>query len=148
MEIPPENGGRGHNFYVWQLSEATVLMSRQIFRYGRKWGWINHQNQLSFIRSIKNWKRYECKCRSCCLVVWNVHMMLLHWKLWCFIKETLKFDNSLLMYVLTFDVRGRRLLGSVHYNMIRLYPLLRKTTQWSCPHTAQIRKFQIEPGGP
>ena len=96
MQIPSENGGRGHNFYVWQLSEATVLMLRQIFRYGRKRGWIEHQNQLSFIRSIENWKRYECKCRSCSLVVfvWNVHLMLIQWKVWCFMKKIFKVSST------------------------------------------------------
>ena len=96
MQIPSENGGRGHNFYVWQLSEATVLMLRQIFRYGRKRGWIEHQNQLSFIRSIENWKRYERKRTSSGLYVfvWNVHMMLLQWKLWCFIKKIFKVSST------------------------------------------------------
>ena len=124
MQIPSENGGRGHNFYVWQLSEATVLMLRQIFRYGRKRGWIEHQNQLSFIRSIENWKRYECKCRSCSLVVfvWNVHMMLLQWKLWCFIKKIFKVSS-------TFK-KARQLTGCTQ-----------------C-HTTQNRTFWIETWGP
>ena len=112
MQIPSENGGRGHNFYVWQLSEATVLMLRQIFKYGRKRGWIEHQNQLSFIRSIENWKRYECKCRSCSLVlfVWNVHMMLLQWKLWCFIKKIFKVSS-------TFK-KDRQLTGGTQCNTV------------------------------